>query len=1393
MVCLKHLFKIFAIIILVTAGRPGSAFGQDMNFNRLTINDGLSQNTIYSIFQDRTGFVWIGTEDGLNRFDGYEFKVYRHLPYDANSIRSNQINSVYENKNGDLWIATSTGLDFFNRKTETFKHIDLKQPAGVSSFITYVCGDRYGKIWLGTYDGLKKYDPSNGQVMSFSDKALQSLPGKTKRTYSIFIGRDDIVWAGVGTGIIRINSLNNRVLPALSGIFNAAGWGKSTVRSIKKDSKNEVWISTEGSGLFHFSENNGRLINYNMSNSGILSNTIRDLFIKNDKEVWLGTRDGLSILERSSGTFSNQVYDKYDPLSINHNSIRCFMKDNAGSVWLGTFSGGISIFHNTSEKFSSIKEQFGSASGLNHRVVSSITQTSPDDLWMGTEGGGLNYYNRRTGTFQSFLNGLVSQQNPKNIVKALAVDKSDNLWVGTFDGLSHFNTRTNTFKNYPLPASKLLNNNNLVYSLFADSDGVWAGTDGGGLSYISDRSSPRSFIHKTGDNSSISSNNIRSIISGGGNILWIGTENGLNRFDKTQGTFESFKNSDRSSEQLSSNSVLSLLIDSRERLWVGTKGGGLNAFYKDGRFSVIDSRMGLSNDVIHGILEDKFGKIWVSTNKGLSRITFLKNDLPFLKENIRIENFSISDGLQSNQFSPAAWKTSDDQLFFGGIDGISYFRPENISVNGYKPKVVITDIMVRNSSVSFKSPNSLLAQPIEQTSHITLRYDEAFITLKFAALNFISPDKNLYAYKLSGLKSDDEWHYVGNQRNATYTNLAAGDYVFRVKAANNDGVWSEKETTINIKVLPPIWKTGWAYTFYALVICFLLYLFYYYSVKTTKLKSELELEYLTREKELELTQRKMSFFTNISHEIKTPLTLILAPIDKLLGMNDGNNKIRNQLMLMQRNGERLNRLINQLLDFRKFETGSMKLQAAEGNIVRFVKEVVMAFESYAQHRKISLKISAEANSIRAWFDRDKFEKVMYNILSNALKFTPEEGSVAIRVSTGGKDGAKRLVIIEVEDNGPGISAAHIPKIFEQFNHLDESGINCSGTGIGLSFSKGLMELHHGTISVESVPAGNNDHGFTCFTLRFPLGKDHLTDEEIIQNYTDSENISGYNESDIPQTARIRSEEKKQHVLSAADKEKLIMLVVEDNTDVREFISSHFEQDFEIHTAKNGLLGWEKAIETIPDIIVSDVMMPEMSGTSLCSKLKSDARTSHIPVILLTARTPLIFKIEGLETGADDYITKPFNLNVLEARIWNLLESRQLLRERYRKDITLQPTNVAITSPDEKFLARVMNFIENNISESSLSVEELGREVGMSRVTLYRKIKALTNQTAVEFIRSIRLKRAAQLLEQNKLHVSEVAYMVGFIDIDYFRRCFKDQFGHTPKEYASFTSEKTLES
>ena len=725
-------------------------------------------------------------------------------------------------------------------------------------------------------------------------------------------------------------------------------------------------------------------------------------------------------------------------------------------------------------------------------------------------------------------------------------------------------------------------------------------------------------------------------------------------------------------------------------------------------------------------------------------------------------------------------KDDNGALFFGGINGISYFDPYQITVNIYKPPVVFTDFLIRNKPVSLNDKNSPLKNQINETDQITLTHDQGFISFKFAALNYINPDKNQYAYKMEGFSGDEAWHYVGSQRMATYTNLNAGTYIFKVKAANNDGLWNNSLKTIKLIVLPPWWKTWWAYLIYALLIGLLLYAFYYYSLKTARLKNELVFEHLSHEKDQELSQRKLTFFTNISHEIKTPLTLILAPLENLVGLNEGNNKTQNQLMLMQRNGERLIRLINQLLDFRKFESGNMNLQAAEGNIVRFVNEVFIAFEAYAKSKKISFKFNSKQEEIKVFFDRDKLEKILYNLLSNALKFTPEGGKIVLHIKTDNDS-----VFIEVEDNGQGIPDQNINKIFECFNHFSDPRFSVHGTGIGLSFSKGLVELHHGKLTVKSAVATEEVNGYTCFTVQLPLGSQHLKPAEINPDFKDSENIAQYYQlgSNPEQSFTYKPK------TALENTDQPIMLIVEDNVDVLNFIAHIFTDKYKVYTALNGLKGWETAIEIIPDIIISDVMMPEMNGTVLCNKIKSDIRTSHIPVILLSARTPLIFKIEGLETGADDYITKPFSVNILEARVRNLIESRKKLRDRYSKEISLQPQNVAITSPDEKFLSKVMLFIEANLAEPTLTVEELGKEIGMSRATLYRKMKALTNQTAIEFIRGVRLKRAAQLLAQNKFNVSEVAYMVGFMDVDYFRKCFKEQFGFTPKEYTEHSKVK----
>lgn len=1386
----QKLFNMLFYILFIFTSGSLNAFAQDqLTFKHLTINEGLSQNTVFCIMQDKTGFIWVGTEDGLNKYDGYDFTIFKHENNNPKSLSHSQVNTMLQDPKGNFWIGTSDGLNLYNKHTETFTKISTgnNAEASTSDFISTLFYDSSGNLWIGTFGGLKRYDYQTKKVVNFSIKNNGQNIAVSNRVQTIFEDESKTLWVSIGNDLKRIDPATKTILSLPIELEKNMQLRKGNVRTIKQSKNGALWFGTEGAGLFRYDLGTNQTIHYqhDLKNENSLPvNIIRTLFPYSANEMWIGTRDGLSILNINTNTFTNYRYNPYDAKAISHNSIRSIIKDRAGNIWIGTYAGGLNFFSSGGNNFSYLGQQSGARLGLSHRVVSSILADN-GALWVGTEGGGLNYIDRKRSITKNYTINSIQQ----NIVKSLAKDKNGNLWIGTFDGLSYLDTKTGRITNYEITINDNKPENKQVYALVVVDSGLWLGTDGRGLKFRDNQGKITSYFHDAKNKNSISGDIVLSILKDIDNNLWVGTERGLNYYNAKTNSFTQFLHAKNDKYSIQHNTILSLFNDSKNRLWVGTEGGGLNYYDRASKkFYPISTSLGLSNAVIHAIREDKSGNLWLSTNKGLSKIVFKKFHFPFSKKELTVMNYTVEDGLQSNQFtSGAAEIGANGELFFGGINGLTSFYPDKIVYNTFKPKVVITDFLIKNNPVPIGEENSPLKKPIGETDTITLTYDQAFITFKFAALNFINPEKNQYQYKLKGFY-DDDWHIVGNQRTATYTNLDAGTYTFEVKAANNDGVWTDEIKTIRIVVLPPWWKTWWAFTLYILGIGSILYFIYYYLVKTSKLTHELDFQHMSHEKDQELAQRKLSFFTNISHEIKTPLTLILAPIDKLISFNEGNNKTQNQLRLIQRNGERLTRLINQLLDFRKFDSGNMTLQAAEGNIVRFVKEIIMAFESYASHRSIRLKLITDQQRIRLWFDRDKLEKVIYNLLSNALKFTNEGGQVIVRIKLHEQQ-PDELLVIEIEDNGIGIPPHQIDKIFDQFNHFDDQGVNSSGTGIGLAFSKGLVELHKGKMQVESTVASPKQDGKTVFSIALPIGRAHLADDEIIANYKDSENIEGYREAEISAASRLAIEKRKQHVLSTADKEKLILLVVEDNPEVLDFVSSHFENEFDIHTAANGVIGLEKALELVPDMIISDVMMPEMDGVTLCKKIKTDARTSHVPVILLTARTPLIFNIEGLETGADDYITKPFNLTILEARVWNLLDSRQKLRDRYRKEITLQPKNVAITSPDEKFLERVMNFIEKNISEPSLSVEELGKEAGMSRVTLYRKIKALTNQTAVEFIRSVRLKRAAQLLEQNKLNVNEVAYMVGFLDIDYFRRCFKEEFGFTPKEFASNANEK----
>ncbi len=895
-------------------------------------------------------------------------------------------------------------------------------------------------------------------------------------------------------------------------------------------------------------------------------------------------------------------------------------------------------------------------------------------------------------------------------------------------------------------------------------------------------------------------------------IFWLGTKEGLWRLDPATGTLKNYRNDSKNPSSLSHNTVLSICADPAQpdrRLWVGTQGGGLNLFdCATEAFTSFTEKDGLPNNVIYAILSDGAGHLWLSTNQGLSRLD---------PRTRTFKNYYVNDGLQDNEFNACAYfKSSSGALFFGGINGFNAFYPEDIQDNPHAPPVVLTGFQIFNKPASFRAPDSPLKMPISETKELTLRYDQKVFSFEFAALDYTDPAKNQYAYKMENFDAD--WQPVSKRRNATYTNLDPGKYVFRVKASNNDGVWSEEGLALAITITPPLWRTWWALGFYLIagaggLIGFVQRREHALKARTNELEAAVaERTALVRtqnerlaaqaHKLQEADQLKSSFFANLSHEFRTPLTLILGPVEQELEKAPGEVSRRN-LRLIKGNARRLLRLINQLLDLSRLEGGKMPLQAAPQDLVGLLKGITMSFASLAERKQIALKFVAREAEVIAYLDQDKVEKIFYNLLSNAFKFTPEGGSVEVAMASSEAPGAVsdervaqddthalpkkppgNYVEITVRDTGIGIPADRLPFIFDRFYQVDSSSTReYEGTGIGLALVKELVELHRGQIGVMS----SSGQG-AAFTVRLPLGKEHLQPQEIMANVVTAKRVSNENEDALETHAFSADEDEPSEELAAKpptvpqSSEEAIVLVVEDHADFRNFIRNHLEPAYKVIEAAQGEDGWEAAVTNIPDLIISDVMMPKMSGYDLCARLKRDERTSHIPVILLTAKAGAADKIAGLQTGADDYLPKPFDAMELQVRIKNLIESRRALRERFKQTVLLKPSELNVHSADEVFLKKVLAVVEKHLDKEDLTVDQVADGVGMSRAQLNRKLRAITNQSVMEFVQSIRLQRAADLLRKKVGTIAEIAFMVGFGDPSYFTKSFRKQFGKTPSEF-----------
>lgn len=1338
-----------------------SISGQNkIEFNHLTVEDGLSHNGIRSISQDAMGFMWIGTRDGLNRYDTREFEIYKNIHNDSTSISSGiDVYALLCDKNGNLWTGTSGGLNKYLPKSNSFKRYVYDEDKAYSlsnNEVKVIADDKSGNIWVGTDNGLNRLTKEDKFQRFFKQTSgKEGLAGNFIQ--AIYPDKKGNIWVGTSEGLTRMYQSEGKYH---FENFNSKLKGSNylvchDITTITEDDRGNLWIGTHTGGFSQLNLKTGQIKNFSNkpgNKNTVVSNVIRKILYDGEHKLWIATLKGLSIYDLKTENFENFIFDSNNEKSLNQNSIYDIFKDKSGSVWVGTFYGGISVYHPNCTPFKVYRHK-SAENSISGNVVSKITEDKTNNLWIGTEGEGLNYYNRTTGDFTVYMNNASDSTSiSSNLIKAISIDKKGRVWVGSHDGgLDYFDSFKNSFVHYtpnPKNPEDLFSTN--IYNLLHDSQNrFWVGTFNSGLYLYDETKKSFKSLRLQKKELKLDVRNVNSIFEDSKKNIWVSTQKGLYVLKKESSYFILFEMSmGVDTEQIKINFVQE---DTKKNVWIGTYNNGLLQYHEGLQMARFTEYNGLPSSNVLGMLEDKRGNFWISTDKGLSKY-----------DGKSFKKYTVQDGLPSNVFNVNSYfKDAKGELFFGAYHGLVSFYPDEISENDFKPHLVFTNLKLSNEKVVVGDSTLLLNKSITYTKELTFSHDQNIFTLEFALLNFTKSKKNSYTYKLDGF--DRGWKHV-NEPSVTYRNLPSGTYTFHAKASNNDGVWNDKPIQLIINIKPPFWKTWWAYLIYFCFFASLLFFLIRYFLIKALLK-----------KEHEVHQMKLDFFTNVSHEIRTPLTLIIGPLENLTKHDLGSEFVNKQLVTVQNNALRLSKLINELLDFRKVEEKKMRLYVSKSNIVSFVESVYLSFKYFALENNITYTFASEKPDISLCFDKEQLEKVLFNLLSNAFKFLLDNGKVEIRIVDVGAE-----VEIRILDNGKGVSIADREKIFTNFYQVKDLENKHIGSGIGLALSKKIAELHHGSLVMEKSIMANSDLRGSCFVLKLKKGKKHFSKEEI--TFSSNKKFK-FSKHDFPQIADAAK--KKEPLKDKALKiNKFSILIVEDNDEVREFIKSSLELLYHVFEAKNGKEGWEIAITEIPDLIISDVMMPEMDGLELCTKLKTDERTNHIPVMLLTARLGNMHQISGLKTGADVYLTKPFSVQVLLLNIDNLLTLSEKLRAKFSKQMSLEPTNVIIDTKEQEFISKVLSEIEKNIGNTEFGVHDLASEIGMSSPVFYKKMKFLTGMSVNNFMKSVKLKRAAQLLQQGGLTVYQVSFEVGFKDSKYFSREFRKEFGKAPSDYTS---------
>ena len=1329
--------------------------------NITTVN-GLSQSSVIAIHQDLQGQMWFGTRDGLNRYDGSNITVFRNNPKDSSSICNNDILSIEGDKSGNLWVGTYNGLNFYNPVSNVFKrYLHGNSSNSLCNNTVWKIKEFNNEIWIATAGGLSIFHKSSQKFTSVyhNSKNFSSLPNNF--VLSIYKSKKGVIWVGTAKGLCQLVSRkgDSFVFKQLYNSNNESLY----VQDIKEDKFGTICVATKQHGLLKLDIKSNKLVPFskNLSDSDV-----RTIDFDKNGVVWVGTYEGLFTIQNSGNVI--KVYNNPDK-KVSFGKIKSVFTDRKGSVWIGSYYNGISFWDESNNNFTNINQNSGS-SALSYDVVSSLASDS-NTIYIGTEGGGITVFDSQTG-FTSKINGVAV-----NNVKSLYLSISGILWIGTFtEGIAAYDTKSKRFVNELInPNLKSILKESGVYVIKKGrkENVLWIGTFGKGLIRYDINSKTYKVIGNDNyyDNF-LTNNRVRSLLIDNKDNLWIGTQSGLNVInlnDFDNNTYQ-IKHYFFDNKLLSGDDILSLYQDKLGKIWVGTKAKGLYV-YDGTNFNKINIK---KDDFvvtsIHSLSEDDNSNLWMSSNFGIIKYN-LKSKISFI--------YDQKEGLVSNEFNDNAFlKLDNNKFYYGGPSGMTYFNTKKLPVNKYSPQVILTDFKIANKSVNVANENDILEKSITYTKKLTLSYDKANFTINFATPNFINSNNNKYSYRLVGL--DNEWTTTSSSF-ATFTIQNSGTYTFEVKGANNDGVWNETPTALEIVVKPAPWKSWWAICIYLMLIWASLYGFVWIIKSKEKLRQELLLEYRENERSKVDNNAKLEFFTNISHEFRTPLTLILGPLQQILLNYNGTNEMYKKLLVIESSANHLLKLINRLMDFRKYETNQFTLEAAEGNIVKYVKEIYLSFTEYAKDGGYKYTFESSEEEILVYFDRLKLERVFYNLISNAFRYTPKGGEIIIKIRK-----EKNEVIIEVDDNGIGIAKEYVDKIFDLFfeipnNNEVQANYN-KGTGIGLSIVKNIVNLHKGIISVDNKPSNG-----LIFKVVIKTGKTHLSENEIIKDFKISDDVAQY-ESQLDKPISIDQEDINDVEVS---QDKLTVLIVEDHKVLRSFMKNLLKNEYNVIAAENGEIGLKKALKFIPDLIISDVIMPEMVGTELCAKIKENIKTSHIPVILLTSRSSLIYKIEGLESGADDYISKPFDLTEFKLRIKNLLASKQRLKAKFSSEDIFAPSEIVVSSLDEQLLKKAFKVVEDNISNEQFDIPFFCAELGVSRTMLFTKIKACTNFTPNEFIQEIRMKRAAQLLEQNKINISQISYKVGFNNPKYFSKCFQKKFGETPSQYQSKFSNDSI--